>query len=209
MLLSNSLAFVSVILMVIAKPLKTSIPLLVGRAVSGLFVGLVSGIAPIYLSEIPPKHYRGVFGVFHQVTVVFGILIANVLGLPNILGTNALWPFLIGISCVPAIILYICGSFLVESPKYININNSNPEDVIKGKIIFLNLHLRLDILKNYFQVLKKLRANNTSKYRTEELDEYKIEEKHQGTKIKFKDFYTKKLLYRPLICAIAIQMSQQ
>ena len=54
MLVSNSLAFVSVILMVISKPLKSFIPLIVGRAISGLFVGLVSGIAPIYLSEIAP-----------------------------------------------------------------------------------------------------------------------------------------------------------
>ena len=58
---------------------------------------------------------------------------ANVFGLSSVLGTNTLWPYLIGISCIPAILLYIAGSFLVESPKYININNANPEDIINGK----------------------------------------------------------------------------
>jgi len=58
--------------------------------------GLNSGLAPMYLTEIAPVAYRGLFGSVNQLMVTISILIANLLGFENMLGTDALWPYLLG-----------------------------------------------------------------------------------------------------------------
>lgn len=51
---------------------------------SGLFCGLFSGILPLYLSELAPKNLRGTIGTLNQLMIVFGILVTNILGLPQL-----------------------------------------------------------------------------------------------------------------------------
>ncbi len=50
----------------------------------GLFCGLFSGILPLYLSELAPKNLRGTIGTLNQLMIVFGILVTNILGLPQL-----------------------------------------------------------------------------------------------------------------------------
>ena len=51
------------------------------RFFSGVAIGSVSVIVPMYISEICPDKLRGTFGVLHQLNIVFGIAIADALGL--------------------------------------------------------------------------------------------------------------------------------
>ena len=67
------------------------------------FPGLYTGLAPIYNSEISPDHIRGAVGTLNQLAVTTGILLSQVLGLKQILGTEELWPLLLGRQIINAI----------------------------------------------------------------------------------------------------------
>lgn len=58
------------------------------------FLGVNSGIVPIYLTEIVPLHYRGMFSTLHQSLTTIGILFGHLLGFEQLLGTSKLWPLL-------------------------------------------------------------------------------------------------------------------
>ncbi|XP_073654608.1 solute carrier family 2, facilitated glucose transporter member 4 isoform X2 [Tursiops truncatus] len=83
--------------------------------------GLTSGLVPMYVGEIAPTHLRGALGTLNQLAIVTGILIAQVLGLESILGTATLWPLLLGITMLPALLQLVLLPFCPESPRYLYI----------------------------------------------------------------------------------------
>ena len=91
---------------------------------SGIVVGLLSGVVPIYLNEISPLNLRGSIGTIQQVISVFGKLSANIAGLSQLLGSEKLWPILTALLIIPSFI-HIGLFFLVESPKYLFAHESN------------------------------------------------------------------------------------
>lgn len=50
----------------------------------------------MYLTEIAPLNFRGVFGSVNQFVLVGAILVSQFLGLPYILGSVEYWPLLFG-----------------------------------------------------------------------------------------------------------------
>jgi MFS family permease len=105
------------------------------RFLAGVYSGLFSGILPLYLSECSCKNLRGITGAMNQFSIVIGILVANIIGLKQLLGTNELWPFLVALTFVPAII-HLCLLFTSESPKYLFINKDNRPKAEEGNVIF-------------------------------------------------------------------------
>lgn len=55
----------------------------------------------MYLTEIAPLHLRGMIGSVNQLVIVTAILMSQILGLPQLLGTATLWPVLLGRSLFP------------------------------------------------------------------------------------------------------------
>ena len=51
----------------------------------------------MYLSEISSPNIRGALGTLHQLGVVVGILVSQVLGFPEILGNSDYWNLLLGV----------------------------------------------------------------------------------------------------------------
>ena len=51
---------------------------------------------PMYVSEIAPLTLRGCFGTVNQLAVTIGILVSQILGIEDILGTEDGWPVLLG-----------------------------------------------------------------------------------------------------------------
>jgi hypothetical protein len=58
--------------------------------------GLNTSLVPMYISEIAPLNLRGGLGTVNQLAVTVGLLISQVLGIEQILGTNDGWPVLLG-----------------------------------------------------------------------------------------------------------------
>ncbi|KAK7904456.1 hypothetical protein WMY93_017063 [Mugilogobius chulae] len=121
MLMVNVLAIAAGLLMSLCQMWKPHIMVISGRAVMGFYCGLTSGLVPMYIGEIAPKSYRGALGTLHQLAIVIGILLSQVIGLDFVLGNDAFWPILLGLSGAPAVLQSLLLPLCPESPRYLYI----------------------------------------------------------------------------------------
>ncbi|XP_061600241.1 solute carrier family 2, facilitated glucose transporter member 2 [Cololabis saira] len=132
MLMINVLAVAAGLLMGLCKIWKPHLMVIMGRAVMGFYCGMSSGLVPMYIGEIAPKAYRGAMGALHQLAVVVGILISQVIGLDFILGNDAMWPLLLGLSGAPAILQSFLLPLCPESPRYLYILHGKEQEARKS-----------------------------------------------------------------------------
>ncbi|TFJ98498.1 alpha-1B-glycoprotein-like [Platysternon megacephalum] len=188
MLLVNILAFVGGILMGFSKMANAVEMLILGRFIIGLFCGLSTGFVPMYISEISPTALRGAFGTLNQLGIVVGILVAQIFGLKEIMGSESLWPLLLGFTVIPAILQCAALPFCPESPRFLLINKMEEE---KAQA-----------------VLQKLRG-------TQDVAQDIQEMKEESTKMSQEKKATVPELFRSpnyrqaIIIAIVLQLSQQ
>lgn len=50
----------------------------------------------MYINELSPVEIRGAVGVLFQLGATFTIMLSQIFGLPDVMGTSALWPLLLG-----------------------------------------------------------------------------------------------------------------
>ncbi|ELW67608.1 Solute carrier family 2, facilitated glucose transporter member 3 [Tupaia chinensis] len=131
MLIVNLLAIAGGCLMGFCKIAESVEMLILGRLVIGLFCGLCTGFVPMYIGEISPTALRGAFGTLNQLGIVIGILVAQIFGLEFILGSDDLWPLLLGFTIIPAILQSIALPFCPESPRFLLINRKEEENAKK------------------------------------------------------------------------------
>jgi MFS family permease len=122
---------------------QTAAQLLVGRALTGVGIGAVSVVTPMYLTEIAPPSLRGALGCVCQLGIVVGILLVYVLGFeivptaaagqgspPTAAGAAAGpgglavagvrgWRLLALLGCVPPALLLLLSPLLPESPHWL------------------------------------------------------------------------------------------
>ncbi|XP_076150411.1 solute carrier family 2, facilitated glucose transporter member 2 isoform X1 [Alosa pseudoharengus] len=132
MLVVNVLAIAAGLLMGLAKMGKAHIMVLSGRAVMGFYCGLSSGLVPMYVGEISPVAYRGALGTLHQLAIVTGILLSQVIGLDFLLGNDDYWPLLLGLSGAPAILQTLLLPLCPESPRYLYIKQGKEQEACKS-----------------------------------------------------------------------------
>lgn len=131
MILSNVFVATAIVLGALSKPIKSYVTVIVAHGFGGFYSGLVTGIIPIYLYEISPKNLCGLIGSMNQLSIVLGILVTNIVGLPQLLGTADLWPVLIGVGAIPILahIVLVAGA---KSPKYLFIKCNDREGAERG-----------------------------------------------------------------------------
>jgi sugar porter (SP) family MFS transporter len=56
----------------------TFTPFIIFRLIGGIGIGLASTLSPMYIAEIAPAKYRGQFVAINQLTLVIGILVAQI-----------------------------------------------------------------------------------------------------------------------------------
>ncbi|RZR78988.1 hypothetical protein BHM03_00004552 [Ensete ventricosum] len=90
--------------------------LIAGRILLGFGIGFGNQAVPLYLSEIAPPRIRGAVNQLFQLTTVSGILVADVINY----FTEKLhpwgWRLSLGLAVVPAILMFVGGAFLPETP---------------------------------------------------------------------------------------------
>lgn len=91
--------------------------LFLGRLIIGINCGLNTSLVPMYISEIAPLNLRGGLGTVNQLAVTIGLLISQVLGIEQILGTNDRWPVLLGLAVIPPIAQLLLLPICPESPR--------------------------------------------------------------------------------------------
>lgn len=104
------------------------------RMMGGVAIGLASSLSPMYISEIAPAQMRGKLVSINQLTIVVGILLAQVINwslvrnLPagasdefirnSWFGQHG-WRWMFGLTAAPSLLFFI-GMFLVpESPRWL------------------------------------------------------------------------------------------
>ncbi|XP_034280149.2 solute carrier family 2, facilitated glucose transporter member 1 isoform X1 [Pantherophis guttatus] len=188
MLMSNSLAFLSAILMGFSKMAGSFEMLILGRFIVGVYSGLTTGFVPMYVGEVSPTSLRGALGTLHQLGVVVGILIAQIFGIDLIMGNESLWPLLLGFTFIPSLAQCILLPLAPESPRFLLINR-NEENKAKS-------------------VLKKLRGTTDV---GQDLQEMKEESRQmlQEKKVTIFELFRSPIYRQPLLVAIILQLSQQ
>ena len=104
------------------------------RMLGGVAIGLASNLSPMYIAEVAPAQMRGKLVSINQLTIVVGILLAQVINwaLVRNLPTGATdefirnswfgqqgWRWMFGLTAVPSVLFFL-GMFLVpESPRWL------------------------------------------------------------------------------------------
>nr|XP_033815366.1 solute carrier family 2, facilitated glucose transporter member 2 isoform X2 [Geotrypetes seraphini] len=188
MLAVNSLSIISALLMGLAKFGASHALVIAGRLILGFYCGLSSGLVPMYVGEISPTALRGALGTIHQLAIVTGILISQIIGLSFLLGSEQLWPLLLALSGVPAVLQIILLFFCPESPRY----------------LFINLGQEDGARKN----LRRLRGEYDPSKDIAEMKKER-EEAASEKKISILQLLKSSNLRQPLIIALVLHISQQ
>ncbi|GBM55609.1 Glucose transporter type 1 [Araneus ventricosus] len=122
LLVNNVFGIVGAALMGSSKISHSIEILIVGRFIIGINCGINTALVPMYLSEISPLTLRGGLGTVNQLGITIGLLLSQVLGIEAILGTAGGWPFLFGISVIPAVLQLLILPLCPESPRYLLIS---------------------------------------------------------------------------------------
>lgn len=106
---------------------------IVYRVLGGIGIGIASNLSPMYIAEVSPTNVRGKFVSLNQLTVVIGILSAQLVNWmiadPIAPGEDILqswngqmgwrWMFLFWAGGVPAVFFFIMIFIVPESPKWL------------------------------------------------------------------------------------------
>ena len=97
---------------------------LFARFVGGIAIGIASGLSPMYIAEVAPTSIRGKLVTVNQLTIVIGILAAQVVNWA-IAGTHETvwnvvwgWRWMFWLTAVPAMLFLVLAFFIPESPRW-------------------------------------------------------------------------------------------
>ncbi|XP_076318380.1 solute carrier family 2, facilitated glucose transporter member 1-like isoform X2 [Tachypleus tridentatus] len=188
LLLNNIFVFIAAALMGFSKMAQSYEMLIIGRFFIGINAGLNAGLAPMYLTEVSPTHLRGAVGTIYQLVITITILISQIIGLPQVLGTEEHWPYVFGMTLIPAIFMLATMPLCPESPRYI--------------LIFQGKELAAQKALTWFRGTVEVH---------EEMDEMRSEYEASKLvpKVTLREMWTNRVLRTPLIISMVVMLSQQ
>ncbi|XP_005103578.2 solute carrier family 2, facilitated glucose transporter member 1 [Aplysia californica] len=188
MIVITFLMFIAALLGGITLAVKSPECLILSRVLVGLHSGLNITLCPLYLTEISPKKIRGAVGTCHQLAITIGIMVSQILGMVEILGTATLWPYLFAFNAVPALLCLVCMPMCPESPRFLLIKKGEEAEARKALVKFRG-------------------SDNVS----DEMEEMRLEaSKSMGVKnYSLKELLTAPDLRMPVVIACVLQISQQ
>ncbi len=154
------------------------------RLLGGLGIGLASSISPIYIAEVAPAKKRGRFVSLNQLTIVIGILAAQLTNyliaepvpegatdteILNSWNGQMGWRFMFWAELIPASLFFGFMFFVPESPRWLT-KNRKEEDALKVLSKVGGLEYGQRILGNIKQSLQ----GDTQKVRLEHLLDLKV-----------------------------------
>ncbi|XP_075425465.1 solute carrier family 2, facilitated glucose transporter member 9 isoform X4 [Ascaphus truei] len=154
LLLNNLFAIVAALLMSLANLAGVPEMILLGRFLMGVDGGIALSTLPMYLNEISPKNIRGSLGQVTAILICVGVFTGQVLGLPEIFGTESRWPCLFGFILVPSLIQLVVLPFLPESPPFLLLEKQDTEGAEKAYQTFFG---RKDVSQHMKEVLAESR----------------------------------------------------
>lgn len=110
------------------------------RILGGVAIGLASNLSPMYIAEIAPAQMRGKLVSVNQLTIVIGILLAQIINwalvrhlpagatdefIQNSWYGQSGWRWMFGITAIPALLFFIGMFFVPESPRWLAKNGKS------------------------------------------------------------------------------------
>jgi sugar porter (SP) family MFS transporter len=104
------------------------------RMLGGVAIGMASGISPMYIAEVSPARLRGRLVALNQLTIVIGILAAQIVNWriaePVPSGATAEmirlswngqvgWRWMFTAVAIPSAVFFVCALFVPESPRWL------------------------------------------------------------------------------------------
>ncbi len=157
--------------------------LVIGRLVVGFGVGVASVAAPLYAAEQAPTRLRGRFVSMYQLAITIGIFIAYLVD--QALINNDMWRVMLGVSAVPAVLLFVVMLPMPDSPRW-----------------FVKVGRRDDAIK----ALEKVRPDVDANAAIEEIE--KAAQEDDADKATWAEVFSKKLR-KPLMIGIGLAVFQQ
>ncbi|GAB1291251.1 Solute carrier family 2, facilitated glucose transporter member 3 [Apodemus speciosus] len=188
MLLVNLLAIIGGCLMGFAKIAESVEMLILGRLLIGIFCGLCTGFVPMYIGEVSPTALRGAFGTLNQLGIVIGILVAQIFGLDFILGSEDLWPGLLGLTIIPAILQSAALPFCPESPRFLLINRKEEDQAT--------------------EILQRLWGTQDVVQEIQEMKDESVR-MSQEKQVTVLELIRSPSYFQPLLISVVLQLSQQ
>ena len=149
------------------------------RILGGIGIGLASNLSPMYIAEVAPAAVRGKFVSLNQLTIVIGILAAQLINwqiaepVPEgFTGTDILaswngqmgWRWMFWAELVPAGLFFLLMFFVPESPRWLAKNSS--EDKVERILAKIG---GSEYAKAEYESIKETLKNETQKVNFKEL----------------------------------------
>lgn len=158
--------------------------LLVGRIILGFGVGKASMISPVYIAEASPQRFRGGLVTINNLAITGGQFVAYIVA-ALFSKVNEGWRYSLGLSGVPAVILFVGMLIAPESPRWL-IGRGRTDEA------------RKTLLKVYGGCVEEVER---------EINEIN-EALSKHVEVKFREVFTRRMR-RPLVIGILIQAFQQ
>ena len=104
--------------------------LLIARFVTGILLGSISVVTPMFIAEVSPAKKRGQLVMLNQFFVVTAIFVAFIVNyiLAKYVTANS-WRWMIGVEFIPAIIFFGLLFLVPESPRWL-VNQNRTEEAL-------------------------------------------------------------------------------
>jgi len=104
--------------------------LLICRFITGVLLGCISVVTPMFIAEISPAQKRGRLVLLNQFFVVTAIFLAFAINylLANVIASNS-WRWMIGVEAIPATLFFFLLNLVPESPRWL-INHGRNNDAL-------------------------------------------------------------------------------
>ncbi len=141
----------------LSMALAPSIPILIlGRVITGLSLGTVSIISPLYISEISTTSNRGKMVTFNTLGITFGTLLAYIVN--YIFSNDGDWRWMFGLEALPALCITVGMLFLSETPRWLAIHSL--ED--KAKRVLRHIRGQKDVSQELSSIESSLSKHGSS-----------------------------------------------
>jgi len=169
------------------------------RIIGGIGIGMASSLSPTYISEISPAHIRGRMVSINQLTIVIGILAAQIINWqiaePVAFGATDMdilqswngqwgWRWMFWATAIPSVIFFVAMFFVPESPRWL---------MQKGQLT---------------KVLPILKRIGNDEYANNEILQIQESLQKKGEKMNFKSLKDKRIR-KILVLGIGLAVFQQ
>ncbi len=106
----------------------------IARFIGGIGIGVASALAPMYIAEVSPADIRGRMVSLNQMTIVLGILGAQIVNMLLARDTSVAesqawniawgWRWMFWAETLPAVLFLVMSFFIPESPVYLRLKNA-------------------------------------------------------------------------------------